>query len=185
LTFVEEQLGQGWAATLKGVLGEGKQAVDAARARGEAGLPTEVRQAFTRRYDAALEEGARANPPAPPTGTRGRPTRGKAGSLVDRLRTHKEATLAFLSDTTIPFDNNQAERDIRMTKVRERRSQGASAHPPAARASVGSVATSPPCANKASPSSPRSARPSAVTPSCRLPADAAVLSSYGDRTNRL
>jgi len=120
LTFVEEQLGQGWAATLKAVLGEGKQAVDAARARGEAGLPEEVRQEFARRYDAALEEGARANPPAPPTGTRGRPKRGKAGNLVDRLRTHKEATLAFLSDTTIPFDNNQAERDIRMTKVREK-----------------------------------------------------------------
>ena len=120
LTFVEEQLGQGWAAILKGVLGEGKQAVDAACARGEAGVSEEVRQELTRRYDAALEEGARANPPAPPTGTRGRPTRGKAGNLVDRLRTHKEATLAFLSDTTIPFDNNQAERDIRMTKVREK-----------------------------------------------------------------
>ncbi len=120
LTFVEEQLGQGWAATLKAVLGEGKQVVDAARARGEAGLPEEVRQEFARRYDAALEEGARANPPAPPTGTRGRPTRGKAGNLVDRLRAHKEATLAFLSDTTIPFDNNQAERDIRMTRVREK-----------------------------------------------------------------
>ncbi len=120
LTFVEEQLGQGWAAILKGVLGEGKQAVDAACARGEAGVSEEVRQELTRRYDAALEEGARANPPAPPTGTRGRPKRGKAGNLVDRLRTHKEATLAFLSDTTIPFDNNQAERDIRMTKVREK-----------------------------------------------------------------
>jgi len=120
LTFVEEQLGQGWAATLKGVLGEGKQAVDAARARGETGVSEEVRQELTRRYDAALEEGARANPPAPPTGTRGRPKRGKAGNLVDRLRTHKEATLAFLSDTTVPFDNNQAERDIRMTKVREK-----------------------------------------------------------------
>jgi len=120
LTFVEEQLGQGWAATLTGVLGEGKQVVDAARARGEAGLPAGVCQEIARRYDAALEEGARATPPAPPTGTRGRPKRGKAGNLVDRPRTHEEATLAFLSDTTIPFATNQAERDIRMTKVREK-----------------------------------------------------------------
>ena len=80
----------------------------------------EVRQAFARRYDAALEEGLQANPPSPPTGQRGRPKRGKAGSLVDRLREHKDETLAFMGDFAIPFDNNQAERDIRMTKVREK-----------------------------------------------------------------
>jgi transposase len=120
LTFVEEQLGQSWAKDLKGVLGEIKQAVDAARGHGEAGLPADVQREFARRYDAVLEEGATANPPPPPTGKRGRPKRGKAGSLVDRLRTHKDATLAFMADFTIPFDNNQAERDIRMTKVREK-----------------------------------------------------------------
>jgi len=83
-------------------------------------VPPEVQRALGRRYDAALEEGLRANPPPAPTGQRGRPKRGKAGSLVDRLRARKEQTLAFLTDPTVPFDNNQAERDIRMTKVREK-----------------------------------------------------------------
>ncbi len=120
LTFVEEQLGQPWAATLRAVLGEAKRAVDDARALGRGRVPPKVQRAIARRYDAALEEGLRANPPPVPTGQRGRPKRGKAGSLVDRLRTHKEQTLAFLTDPAVPFDNNQAERDIRMTKVREK-----------------------------------------------------------------
>jgi transposase len=120
LTFVAEQLGQAWAQDLKGVLGAIKQAVDAARAQGLTGLPVALQQAFTQRYAAVLAAGAQANPPAPPTGKRGRPKRGKAGSLVDRLRDHQEATLAFMADFTVPFDNNQAERDIRMTKVREK-----------------------------------------------------------------
>ena len=120
VTFVAEHLGQSWAQDLKGVLGESKQAVDDAQRQGLTALPVEVRQAFARRYDAALEEGLQANPPSPPTGQRGRPKRGKAGSLVDRLREHKDETLAFMGDFAIPFDNNQAERDIRMTKVREK-----------------------------------------------------------------
>src|SRR5579859_2127388 len=120
LTFVEEQLGQSWAKDLKGVLGEIKQAVDTARRQGGASLPAEVQHEFGRRYDALLEEGAQANPPPAPTGHRGRPKRGKAGNLVARLRDHKEATLAFMADFAVPFDNNQAERDIRMTKVREK-----------------------------------------------------------------
>jgi len=120
LTFVEEHLGQSWAKDLKGLLREIKQTVDDARGQGRAALPMEARQAFARRYDVILEEGMRANPPPPPTGKRGRPKRGNAGSLVDRLREHKAETLAFMEDLTVPFDNNQAERDIRMTKVREK-----------------------------------------------------------------
>jgi len=120
LTFVEEHLGQRWAKDLKEVLREIKRMVDDARGQGLTGLAADARQAFARRYDLILEEGMRANPPPPLTGRRGRPKRGKAGSLVDRLREHKDATLAFMEDFTVPFDNNQAERDIRMTKVREK-----------------------------------------------------------------
>lgn len=120
LTFVEEELGQPWAKDLKGLLLEVKQAVDDARGQGLVELSAEVKREFEARYDAILEEGIRANPAPEPTGKRGRPKLGKAGSLLERLREHKGATLAFQEDFAIPFDNNQAERDIRMTKVREK-----------------------------------------------------------------
>ncbi|MGH2670208.1 MAG: IS66 family transposase, partial [bacterium] len=124
LTFVEEQLKQAWANELKTLLLEIKQAVDEARERGLVAVAAKAKADFLSRYDAILADGARANPPPPPTGKRGRPKRGKAGSLVDRLRTHKAETLAFLEDFAVPFDNNQAERDIRMTKVRQKISGG-------------------------------------------------------------
>ncbi len=120
LTFVEEELGQTWAKDLKGLLLEIKGAVEAARSQGQAELSAQVKREFEARYDAALEAGLKMNPPPEPTGKRGRPKRGKAGSLVDRLREHKEAALAFMDDFAVPFDNNQAERDIRMAKVRQK-----------------------------------------------------------------
>jgi transposase len=120
LTFVAEQLGQGWAQELKELLLEIKQAVDVAREQGLAELAAETKRAFEARYDALLEAGLKMNPPPEPTGKRGRPKRGKAGNLVDRLRRHKDAALAFMEDIAIPFDNNQAERDIRMVKVKEK-----------------------------------------------------------------
>ena len=120
LTFVEEQLGQGWAKDLKELLLEIKQAADAARGQALGGLSDETKRDFASRYDVLLEAGLKINLPSEPTGKRGRPKRGKAGSLVDRLQAHKGATLAFMDDLAIPFDNNQAERDIRMVKVREK-----------------------------------------------------------------
>ena len=120
LTFVAEELGQGWAQELKELLLEIKQAADAAREHGLAELPADMQQAFEARYDALLEAGLRMNPPPAPTGKRGRPARGKAGCLVDRLRAHKGATLAFMHNLAIPFDNNQAERDLRMAKLKQK-----------------------------------------------------------------
>jgi len=120
LTFVEEELGQNWAKDLKDLLIEIKRAADDARERGLIELTAEMRREFDTRFDALVQDGLKANPTPESTGKRGRPKRGKAGSLVDRLRERKAATLAFMNDLRVPFDNNQAERDIRMTKVREK-----------------------------------------------------------------
>ena len=77
---------------------------------------------------AIIAEGWGANPqPATtrPSGDRaGRRRRSKAASLLARLDDHREQVLRFATDFRVPFDNNQAERDIRMAKLQQKISGG-------------------------------------------------------------
>ena len=60
----------------------------------------------------------------PKPGKRGRKKRRTGHNLALRLREHKEGTLRFLVDPDVPFTNNEAERDLRMMKLRQKISGG-------------------------------------------------------------
>ncbi len=118
LTAVVEDTGQVWAAHLIRLLVTMKDAVAAARAAGQTELPPRQRAGYEAAYTRLLHLGDQANPTSPPTGQRGRPKQTPARNLLDRLSTHRAAILAFLYDFEVPFDNNRAERDLRMIKVK-------------------------------------------------------------------
>ena len=73
------------------------------------------------RYQAILATGHAANPPPERRPRqRGRVKQTPARNLLERLLLGHEEVLAFLEDLTIPFDNNQAERDLRTLKVQQK-----------------------------------------------------------------
>ncbi len=121
LAWVEEQDGQAWAGEMAALLRRIKQTVDAARERGQATVPIRTRRRFRQRYARLLAEGLAANPPPPDAGPprRGRRKQSKAKNLLDRLQ-RRDEVLAFMEDVAIPFDNNQAEQDVRMVKVQQK-----------------------------------------------------------------
>jgi transposase len=121
LTFLEEQYQQPWATQMKALLLEMKTATEQARADGLPQLPATTRAAFVTRYQAVLATGHAANPPPDRRPRqRGRVKQSPAQNLLERLWVRQNEVLAFLDDLTTPFDNNQAERDLRTLKMQQK-----------------------------------------------------------------
>jgi transposase len=125
LTFLAEEYHLRWAAALKRSLLTMKAAVRRATAAGQPALNRATLGRYRRRYAALLAEGEAAEPPPTRTGpTKGKRKRTPAGRLLFRLRRDRTWVLRFLEDFAVPFDNNEAERDLRMMKVEQKVSGG-------------------------------------------------------------
>jgi transposase len=121
LTFVSEHWEQPWAKEMKALLLSIKTYVQQARAQGMTNLPLAVKQDFERRYTELVQTGMTANPPPPKRmGKRGAPKKSDALNLLIRLHQYQDLILRFMHDFSVPFDNNQAESDLRMMKLRQK-----------------------------------------------------------------
>ena len=119
LIFVLEQHDQQWAKQMIGLLLEVKTKVEQNKTR----LNQDTLKYIEQKYQAILRQGFRTNPP-PNTDTlskkRGRKKRTKSRNLLERFQAFRKEILAFAYNFKIPFDNNQAERDLRMMKVQQK-----------------------------------------------------------------
>lgn len=133
LIYAYEQYQQAWAHALIECLLEANAEVIAAKAKARSSLTPARMEYFSERYSRILRNGreelkslpaptkaSEAEPGEEAPKKRGRKKQHKVKNLHDRLTQHKKGTLAFMYDLAVPFTNNQGERDIRWSKVKQK-----------------------------------------------------------------
>jgi transposase len=107
---------------MRAALLDANAAVDNAHDAGASALPPETLTAFVERYWAAIRLRLAFHRQLPKleteTSRRGRAKRRPGHDLIDTLKTFKTETPRFMTDFDVPFTNNLAEQDLRMTKVK-------------------------------------------------------------------
>ncbi len=115
-----------WARRLQRLLLRGRRVARSARER-DIAVPARLRARIARGYDRLLVEAMHFHESLPPLrspGRCGKPKRRKGHNLALRLHDRRDAALRFLADPQVPFTNNEAERDLRMMKLRQKISGG-------------------------------------------------------------
>jgi transposase len=123
LKGIHENYGHEWAQDMASLLVEIKRAVDTLKDKGLNAMAEGDIKAYVARYNSIITKG-KAEDAAKGSGNvskkTGKPLKSNALRLLEKLEEYDIETLAFLYDFSIPFDNNLAERDIRMVKLRQK-----------------------------------------------------------------
>lgn len=120
LQGIHENTGQQWASDMMALLRTAKKDVDAAKAESRPLADQRIRE-IDDEFHYLLGRGAADNPEQlPQFGTKRRVKQSDGYNLMMRLFQFAADALRFTTDPNAPFDNNQAERDIRMEKLRQK-----------------------------------------------------------------
>jgi len=120
LAYIYEQYGHEWAEKMINFLLNVKSEVDQARLYVDQFHFSQIAM-FEDQYGEIIMEGLKRNPPPPRVpGKRGRVKQSDPKNLLDRLNKYVGCVFAFMYDFRVPFENNQAERDVRMMKVKQK-----------------------------------------------------------------
>ncbi len=119
LTFIVDSNGYAWASNMKRLLQEICAIVAKRKSKR---LTKKEYKSLQKRYRDILTRGAEELPPIPPrqNGKRGKIAKSDAHNLWERLKKHETAVLLFAKLSHVPFTNNRAERDLRMSKVKQK-----------------------------------------------------------------
>lgn len=110
---------QTWATRFKELLLTMKKVKEKALANEKEHVSYYYLHKFGKQYDEILKTAYEENPlPKDSAKKRGRKKKSNVLNLICRLDKHKETVCLFLKNLRVPFDNNQAERDLRMIKVK-------------------------------------------------------------------
>ena len=124
LQAIMEQEGAFWARDLQSWMRQELKYVQELKAFGEKEYPEFEKQLTLQKLQTILSQGQTyyqmKDPPR--SGKRGRKAQHKGKNLLDRFIQNTSEMIRWLLDFEVPFDNNQAERDLRMMKLRHKTS---------------------------------------------------------------
>ena len=116
---IENHPEQTWAPKFRRLLLDMKKSRDEAVQEHRDELSSQQLSKFDTEYDDIIKTAYEENPlPETSAKKRGRKKKSKVLNLICRLDNYKASVCLFIKNLCVPFDNNQAERDQRMVKVK-------------------------------------------------------------------